>query len=53
MQADDARVDDHPASMDEEDLIALLELQRLTRELLDQLTAMFPLKTAAKRAAKT
>jgi hypothetical protein len=28
--------------MDEQDIIDLLELQRLTRELLDHLTAMFP-----------
>jgi hypothetical protein len=33
--------------MDEQDIIDLLELQRLTRELLDQLTAMFPLLEAA------
>ena len=30
------------AGMDEQDIIDLLELQRLTRELLDHLTAMFP-----------
>jgi len=33
--------------MDAEDLIELLELQRLTRELLDHLTAMFPVEEAA------
>ena len=33
--------------MDEQDIIDLLELQRLTRELLDHLTAMFPMGEAA------
>ena len=32
--------------MDEQDIIDLLELQRLTRELLDHLTAMFPVEEA-------
>ena len=32
----------NPAGMDEQDIIDLLELQRLTREPLDYLTAMFP-----------
>ena len=35
------------ASMHERDIIDLLELQRLTRELLDHLTAMFPVEEAA------
>ena len=46
MQADNARVDDHPGGMDDQDIIDLLELQRLTRELLDHLTAMFPVEEA-------
>ena len=33
--ADEARVDRRPGSMDEEDILDLLELQRLARELLD------------------
>jgi hypothetical protein len=33
--------------VDEQDLIELLELQRLTRELLDHLIALFPLEEAA------
>ena len=41
MRADGVRVDHHAASMDEQDIIDLLKLQRLTRELLDHLTAMF------------
>ena len=32
-----------PAAIDEQDIIDLLELQCLSRELLDHLTAMFPL----------
>jgi len=39
--------DHQPVGMDEQDLIELLELQRLTRELLDHLTAMFPVEEAA------
>ena len=35
------------AGMDEQDLIELLELQRLTREFLDHLTAMFAVEQAA------
>ena len=35
------------AGMDEQDIVELFELQRLTRELLAQLTAMFPLEEAA------
>ena len=42
MRADGAPVDHHAARMDEQDLIDLLELQRLTRELLDHLVEMFP-----------
>ena len=41
MRADGAPVDHHAARMDEQDLIDLLELQRLTRELRDHLTTMF------------
>ena len=41
MLADASRLDRHPADMDEHDIIDLLELQRLTGELLDHLTAMF------------
>ena len=41
------QADNHRAGMDEHDLIDLLELQRLTRELLDHLTAMFPVEEAA------
>ena len=37
----------NPAGMDEQDIINLLELQRLTRELLDHLIAMFPVQEAA------
>ena len=33
--------------MDDQDIIDLLELQRLTRELLDHVTAMFPVEEAA------
>jgi hypothetical protein len=33
--------------MDEQDIIDLLELQRLTRELLDHLVVMFPEEAAA------
>ena len=40
--ADDARIDLQPCRMDEQDIIDLLELQRLTRELLDHLVEMFP-----------
>ena len=47
IQADSARTDHHPARMDDQHIIDLLELQRLTRELLDHLTAMFPLEEAA------
>ena len=47
MQADNTRIDNHRAGMDEEDILDLLELQRLTRELLDHLTAMFPIEEAA------
>ena len=46
MQADNARIDHHPGGMDDQDIIDLLELQRLTRELLDHLTAIFPLEEA-------
>ena len=45
MRADGVRVDHHPAGMD--DIIDLLGPQRLTRELLDHLTAMFPMGEAA------
>ena len=47
MRADTARPTRQCAGMDEQDIIDLLELQRLTRELLDHLTAMFPLEEAA------
>jgi hypothetical protein len=47
MQADNTRIDNHRAGMDEEDILDLLELQRLTCELLDHLTAMFPVDEAA------
>ena len=47
MRADGARVDHHAASMDEQDIIDLLKLQRLTRELLDHLMAMFSMEEAA------
>jgi hypothetical protein len=47
MQADTARIDDHPAGMDAQDIIDLLELQRLTSELLDHLMGMFPVEQAA------
>jgi len=40
MHADDGRLAGHPPGMDEQDIIDLLELQRLTRELLDHLMAM-------------
>jgi hypothetical protein len=33
--------------MEEQEIVGLLELQRLTRELLDHLTAMFPVEEAA------
>ena len=36
-----------PPSVDQQDIIDLLELQRLTRELLDHLTAKFPVQEAA------
>ena len=36
--------------MDEQDIIDLLELQRLTRELLDHLTAMFAVEEGAAMA---
>jgi hypothetical protein len=42
MRADAGRPVRQPHSVDEQDIIDLLELQRLTRELLDHLTAMFP-----------
>jgi hypothetical protein len=42
MQADNTRIDNHRAGMDEEDILDLLELQRLTRELRDHLVGMFP-----------
>jgi len=44
--ADAGRFDRQRAGVDEQDLIDLLELQRLTRELLDHLTAMFPVEEA-------
>ena len=47
MRADDAPVGHHASGMDDQDVIDLLELQRLTRELLDHLTAMFPVEAAA------
>ena len=47
MRADTARPTRQCAGMDEQDIIDLLELQRLTRELLDHLTAMFPPEEAA------
>jgi hypothetical protein len=47
MQADNTRIDNHRAGMDEEDILDLLELQRFTRELLDHLTAMFPVEEGA------
>ena len=47
MQADNTRIDNQRAGMDEQDILDLLELQRLTRELLDHLTAMFPVEEAA------
>ena len=42
MQADNTRIDNQRAGMDEQDILDLLELQRLTRELLDHLVEMFP-----------
>ena len=43
MCADAERPAGQPHSVDEQDIIDLLELQRLSRELLDHLTAMFPM----------
>jgi hypothetical protein len=40
-------MDHHPAAMDDQDLLDLLELQRLMRELLDHLTGMFSPDEAA------
>jgi hypothetical protein len=38
---------DEPHVLSEADILDLLELQRLTRELLDHLTAMFPVEEVA------
>ena len=41
MRADTAQFGPHLARMDESDIVDLLELQRLTRELLDRLLMLF------------
>jgi hypothetical protein len=46
MRAADAAANCQPVGVDEQDLTELLELQRLTRELLDHLTAMFLVEAA-------
>ena len=47
MGADTAQFSRQRAGVDEQDLNDLLELQRLTRALLDHLTAMFQVEEAA------